>query len=256
MAQIGIKLADGTFYPVLQDTSPQRKRVILSAARPGQSSVQVDLVQRDGDHDQFVGCLVLEELPAGDAVELELRLAIDREGTLDAQIHDARRTQYQSLAVDLHHLGEDAHFSIPEEDTADIGTIDVEFHGEADTPHRLDDIELDSPEGEVFQDDLSLQDEVPAGEHRDSGLADSDYADDSEDTDHDEDHNEDHAASSFNLVILIALVLVVLSLLALGAWLVLLLLDARPQPELRAAAVVPAFLWFASPGSLLPRRPR
>ena len=41
--RIGIKLADGEFYPILPENRPARKRLIVTTVKDDQASVQIDL---------------------------------------------------------------------------------------------------------------------------------------------------------------------------------------------------------------------
>ena len=93
MAQIGIKLADHSFYPVLEDDTPHRKRMVLSVAREGQTSVQVDIVRRADGRDQSVGCLVLEDISPNRGDELEFVLGLDAEGNIEAKISERDGSQ-------------------------------------------------------------------------------------------------------------------------------------------------------------------
>ena len=43
MKTIGIKLADGSFYPVLEDNTPSEKKLELTTAHNNQTKVMVDL---------------------------------------------------------------------------------------------------------------------------------------------------------------------------------------------------------------------
>ena len=43
MKTIGIKLADGSFYPVLEDNKPSEKQLELTTAHNNQTKVMVDL---------------------------------------------------------------------------------------------------------------------------------------------------------------------------------------------------------------------
>ena len=43
MKTIGIKLADGSFYPVLEDNTPSEKQLELTTAHNNQTKVMVDL---------------------------------------------------------------------------------------------------------------------------------------------------------------------------------------------------------------------
>ncbi|MFA7567392.1 MAG: hypothetical protein WCY01_10230 [Alkalispirochaeta sp.] len=115
MAQIGIKLADHSFYPVLDDEKPQRKRLVLTVARDGQESVQVDLLRRGDNGDQLVGCLVLEGLPGDAGVELEFILGLDGDGNVDARISDSSGRQFQSLSANLSQLEIESPYGLPEE---------------------------------------------------------------------------------------------------------------------------------------------
>jgi hypothetical protein len=41
--QIGIKIADGSFYAILDEGLAQRKRLVLTTVKDNQESVQIDL---------------------------------------------------------------------------------------------------------------------------------------------------------------------------------------------------------------------
>ena len=43
MKKIGIKLADGTFHPLLEEGVPDKKKVVLSTIKDNQTTVKVDL---------------------------------------------------------------------------------------------------------------------------------------------------------------------------------------------------------------------
>ncbi|TVR71610.1 MAG: hypothetical protein EA427_04180, partial [Spirochaetaceae bacterium] len=153
MAQIGIRLADGTFYHVMDDDAPRRVRVLLSPAQVGQSGVQIDIIRRDGDTDQYAGCLVLENLQLPEGADLEFVLGLDREGTLDARVGDTSGERYQSLSVSLTHLEEPGLFSMP--DDADSLSLGV---GDAGMPEDLDFSDDGMPD--VSMPDLDEIDEI------------------------------------------------------------------------------------------------
>ena len=61
MSSIGIKLADGSFYPVLEGDSVQKKRLVLTTVRDNQRSMQINLF-RDSEPDkelQYVDSLII-----------------------------------------------------------------------------------------------------------------------------------------------------------------------------------------------------
>ena len=63
---IGIKIADGSYYPVLEERFTGTKRLTLTTVKDGQDRVQIDLYRGEGntlDHAQYVGSLVIESIP-------------------------------------------------------------------------------------------------------------------------------------------------------------------------------------------------
>ena len=43
MKEIGIKLADGSFYPIMEDGTPCNKKLVLTTVKDNQTRVLVDL---------------------------------------------------------------------------------------------------------------------------------------------------------------------------------------------------------------------
>lgn len=266
MAQIGIKLADGTFYPLMDDGAPRRIRVLLSPARVEQRGVQIDIIRREDDRDQYAGCLVLEDLTIPESGDLELVLGLDREGTLDARVGDTTGERYQSLSVSLSHLDEQKQFSLPEDtDPFSLGV------GEAGSPIDLEMPDVDMPDLDdlQFEDDLDVSgvsyDEAPyedatydgadsvddTPQYRETTYDDTDQNDTDEyDADEYDADEIDDGARRFNPVILVAIILITLSVIALGAYGVLRLLGASMLPELRATLVLLSGtpLWGRSAG--------
>lgn len=240
MAQIGIKLADHSFYPVLDDDTPQRKRMVLTVARDGQQSVQVDLIRRRDDGDQSVGCLVLEELNDAAGTELEFVVGVDGDGNVEARISDPSGNQYQSFSVRLDQLDVADTYSLPDtsEDAPDIAGVesindefddtdldfpDVDFPEDLDRPGVEDDIAMDLPDGTIGSpgfDSFSDGDDLEA---------------DWDDTD----EESEAGPRRFNPLLLIAIILFSLSVIALGAFGIFNWLRSGSVPELRAAAAIP-----------------
>jgi hypothetical protein len=73
MSLIGIKLANGDFYPILTEESKQKKRIILTTATVNQTSVQIDFYRSPSASMQeahYIGTIVLDGLkpkPSGEA---------------------------------------------------------------------------------------------------------------------------------------------------------------------------------------------
>ena len=64
---IGIKLADGTFYPILEEGKPDNKRLELTTVKDNQETVQVDLYRSETnsmDDAEYVDSLQIENLIA------------------------------------------------------------------------------------------------------------------------------------------------------------------------------------------------
>ena len=77
MNDIGIKLADGTFYPILSD-AVRFQNIELTTVRDNQETVQIDLFQK-GEPWDSIGSLIVEDLAhkkAG-ASPISLKLEVD-----------------------------------------------------------------------------------------------------------------------------------------------------------------------------------
>ena len=116
---IGLKLADGRFFPVLEETERIAKRVVLTTVQKGQTQVKVDLYRGDTESDsrswEYIASLVLEHVkPTSTGMpELELILRLTDTSTLDARIQDEGSGEYQSLRIDIESL-EYGDFSLPD----------------------------------------------------------------------------------------------------------------------------------------------
>ena len=156
---IGIKIADGTYFPIIEDGNRKKKKLILTTVNDNQESVQIDLYRGRGneiDDAAYIGSLVIEDiLPSakGDP-EIELRLGIDTEGNLNAEAGDVGAGDRQSLSVSLESLEEDG-FDTPNFEIDDAVFDDIPAFKESEE----DDFSLD--EAPTFDDDLSF-DEAPS----------------------------------------------------------------------------------------------
>lgn len=116
---IGIKVADGTYYPILERDSVQKRKLVLSTAKDQQTIVQIDLYEGDGEdiaNARYVGSLMIENIqpaPQGEP-EIQMLVGIDEGGSLAAQAEDLASGENQSLNVSLESLAEDSVYDIPE----------------------------------------------------------------------------------------------------------------------------------------------
>lgn len=116
---IGLKLANGRFFPILEETERIAKRVVLTTVQKEQTQVKVDLYRGDVESDpgswEYIASLVLEHIqPTSSGMpELELILRLTDTSTLDARIQDEGSGEYQSLRIDIESL-EYGDFSLPD----------------------------------------------------------------------------------------------------------------------------------------------
>ncbi len=165
---VGIKIANGDFYPVLDtNDTGAKKRLVLSPARKDQSVVKVDLYRassRSGEGAEYVGALHIEgpaETEHDATIEMILIAGIDAAGNLNATLSDPVSGEYQSLSVSLLDLpgsGEDG-WDLPEEEMLesslfedpmaaelDAGLIDSTFDEALDLPDAADSDDLTAEE--------------------------------------------------------------------------------------------------------------
>lgn len=101
MNEIGIKLADGTFYPILSDDA-RSKELELTTVRDNQETVQIDLF-RKRESLEYIGSLIVEDISqkkAGDST-IRLKLEIDNDDNLKAEAVDMDSSARQALKVSL-----------------------------------------------------------------------------------------------------------------------------------------------------------
>jgi nucleoid-associated protein YgaU len=103
---IGIKVADGSFYPVLEQGFRGSKRLVLTTAKDNQRKVQIDLYRGNGSTlsaARYVGSLLIDNIPraAQGEPEIELIMGIDADGQLSAEASDPRTGESQRFAASL-----------------------------------------------------------------------------------------------------------------------------------------------------------
>jgi hypothetical protein len=131
VATIGVKIANGEFYPIVDENSSVKKRLVLTTVHDKQESVQIDLYKsytRTMADGLYIGSLVVEEIRPRSKGEpsIELIVSCDAEGHISAEALDldtGSGGQHQFLSVSLKSLDE--------------SNRDLE----------LPDFELESPEG-------------------------------------------------------------------------------------------------------------
>lgn len=209
MSQIGIKLANHDFFPIIDDsqTLPVSKELELTTAKDGQATVQINLFRKYKSEDLvFIGSLVLEDLKAsasGDAT-IALRLSLDERRHLEAEAIDMDGVAKQSFSIDVDRLNE-GNFLANDFDIEDPFQNNNEEQTFSSSLSEIDDIDLsftdmeqkiDENEGGGGGEELHSSDEDDFGS---IDLADFDGSVDNTKDDSNEQDNE-FSANEFSTV--------------------------------------------------------
>ncbi len=109
---IGIKLADGTFYPILTEGVPAKKYLDLTTASDNQTTIQVNLYRSKTasmDDAVYVDTLVIDNLvPHGkNEPDITLSLGLDENNQLTAEVKDPESGAHIEKSAVLQTLGND-----------------------------------------------------------------------------------------------------------------------------------------------------
>ncbi len=163
MAKIGIRLANGEFYPILDEDSTSRKALIVTTVKDNQPSVQIDVYRGEkstpGAENTYVGSLVVENIkpqPKG-VPDIRMEFGLDEEGNLTAYARDEVSGEHQTLTVSLKALDQEEIYDIPDFDLSeDKMEEDAAFNPDEfpdtnafDTEITEIDMELDSDSGQA-----------------------------------------------------------------------------------------------------------
>ncbi len=171
---IGIKIANGSYFPILEEKSVGKKRLVLTTVKDRQESVKIDLYKSDQEtleNAMYIGSLILENIQTGGKgePEIELILGIDDEGNLTANGGDLGSGERQSLSVSLDTLSEESEFEIPDfdldasiEPSSEISSIEeedfsledfAEEEEEASEEGAFEEAEEEAPEEGAFEEE-------------------------------------------------------------------------------------------------------
>jgi hypothetical protein len=90
---IGIKIANGDFYPIIEENSPVKRRLVLTTVHDRQGSVQIDLyrsISKSMLDAQYIGSLLVEKIrskPKGEP-SIEMVISADSNGNINAEAFD------------------------------------------------------------------------------------------------------------------------------------------------------------------------
>lgn len=106
MKEIGIKLADGSFYPIMEDGVPCKKNLVLTTVKDNQTRVIVDVYRtknRSLIDAEYIDSLQIDGLvphPNGE-VELSLNIGLDERNKLWATMNDPETGETTDANVTL-----------------------------------------------------------------------------------------------------------------------------------------------------------
>ena len=183
MSQIGIKLANHDFFPIIDEDGklPIEKELELTTIRDNQESVQINLFKKDGELEPlYIGSLIIEDLnkaPCGDAT-IVLKLTLDENKNLSAEAVDRDSGNKQSFSISMNELsqfsGVDFDFDAFE-GTGEVASLNVSnLDSSIDDGFSFDDNEVNSWNEEKSEDvDMSFFDANDEKHDIDSFLEDS-----------------------------------------------------------------------------------
>ena len=104
--KIGIKLADGSFYPIMEDGVPQKKLMELTTVQDNQTTASIDLYRSESgtmDDAEYVDTLELSELkphPGGET-NMSFIIQLDENNMLSAEVCDPESGKTSVTKADL-----------------------------------------------------------------------------------------------------------------------------------------------------------
>jgi hypothetical protein len=154
MAKIGIRLADGQFYPILSDDQPAHKRLVVTTVKDDQASVQIDVYRQSddmADDSVYIGSLIIENIPpaAKGIPDISMDILLDADGNLNTFVREEASGEHQTLRISLKDLGDEEKYEIPDFDFQDstsdfghdldqLGDIQDENPFDVDVTHTFD----------------------------------------------------------------------------------------------------------------------
>ena len=130
-AKIGIKLADGTFLPIMDEDSSASETLELTTVRDNQRSVQINLFKKEDDDSEplYIGSLIVEDIherAAGDPT-IELQLALDEDKNLSAEAVDKDSGSHQALKVSLETFADQAFDDLDFDLSSETADADIDL---------------------------------------------------------------------------------------------------------------------------------
>ena len=129
--KIGIKLADGSFYPIMEDGVPQKKLMELTTVQDNQTTASIDLYRSESgtmEDAEYVDTLEISELvphPGGET-SMSFTLQLDENNMLSAEIADPESGKTSTTKADLVNLPSDQRKNSTDYNLSEVEDIDFE----------------------------------------------------------------------------------------------------------------------------------
>ena len=125
---IGIKLADGSFYPVMEEGKPFIKNLELTTVKDNQTTVQLDLYRSATgtmEDAEYVDTLMIENLVPHPKQQntLNLKIDLDENNMLHAEIDDPETGASTNSKVSLINLNKEELLEEPDYALGSVGTV-------------------------------------------------------------------------------------------------------------------------------------
>lgn len=171
MKSIGIKLADGTFYPLLEEGNPEKRTLDLTTVMDNQTKVQVEVYRTETgtmEGAEYVDTLEIKNLKPHQNGEPTLMLSIDvdEDNKLSAEILDPETGKSSDLSVTLvsrtlaglpDETDENESELKPKEEEFAFDDVNETFSDQVEEPeNNLVDAEISSDENTSFNDDFDF----------------------------------------------------------------------------------------------------
>lgn len=168
--KIGIKLADGTFYPIMEDGVPQKKLMELTTVQDNQTTASIDLYRSESgtmDDAEYVESLELSELvphPGGET-SISFTIQLDENNMLSAEVVDSESGKTSATQAHLVNLPSDQRRDSSDYTLSEVSDIDFEepplpeapINGPAAEATEIDFAETEAPQADGAV-DLNLAD--------------------------------------------------------------------------------------------------
>ncbi|MBU8914345.1 MAG: Hsp70 family protein [Spirochaetales bacterium] len=156
---IAVRIANGSFVPILDTSQSTRRRLVLTTIRDNQTSVQIDLhrgADENMENAEYIGSLMIENIEAATKgqADVALLIGVDESGNLNATATDKNSGEYQSLSVSLESIEQGGGFDLPDFELSDEElTLD-------DLSMDEEEIALDESAASLSLDDVTLEEDL------------------------------------------------------------------------------------------------